>query len=151
VNFRFACQLHAPVASVFAFHEDPEHLTMLWRNRRDFRLLRHDGNIKPGSETWVEQTIGILPIVLGFRHVLYEPPFRFGERQIHGPFKTFYHEHAFAGAGGGTKVTDILDVEWPAHLGGALAMRRLIEPRLRAFFAFRRAAYAALVLEGRFD
>jgi ligand-binding SRPBCC domain-containing protein len=150
MDLHFVCHVQAPLPAVFAFHENPEHLNVMLRGRRDFRLLHHDGSIRPGCETWVEQRVGILPVVLGFRHVLYEPPHRFGEELIHGPFKTFRHIHEFVDRPGGTAVEDRLCVDLPIQYGGHLAMRFLAAPRLCAFFAHRHGVYAALTREGAF-
>jgi ligand-binding SRPBCC domain-containing protein len=138
-----------PRAAVFAFHENPENINVLHRGWSAVRTIHHDGNVKPASRTWIEATFaGILPVVLGFEHTLYEPPFRFAERQIHGPFQRFLHEHQFDEIQSATVVRDILDVELPAWYGGESAMRRLIAPRLNRIFALRCTRLSELALGG---
>jgi len=72
-----------------------------------------------------------------FRHFLHEPPLRFGEGLIKGVFSKYEHIHEFLPADPGAVVRDILDVRLPWYLGGELAMRLVVAPRLRRFFAYR--------------
>ena len=146
MELRFEQVVALPREAVFAFHEDPEHLVRLHRGWAAFRLLHHDGGVAPGSRTWFEITVaGIVPVVLGFEHTVYEPPLRFGERLIHGPFRKFSHTHEFEdGAAGKTVVRDLLDVELPWYYGGEPAMRLIVGPLLRRAFGLRGAALLRL-------
>ena len=145
---RVAC----PRQPLFAFHQDPGHLADLLRGLTGFRVLRHEGNIAPGSETWTEQMmLGFVPVVLGFRHTDLDPPHSFQERIIHGPFSRFVHRHEFEARGEETIVRDQLDVGVPLHFGGELAMRVLLGPWMRSFFALRHLALEELIAEGAMD
>ena len=137
-----------PIETVFAFHEDPANLARLLRNWRGFRILHHDGNIRPGSETWVEQTVGsCVPVVMGVRYTIYEPPTRFAEQMIHGPFHQFEHIHEFESTPQGIVVRDLLDVAWPSHYGGKFVMRLCVAPMLRRVFEFRQIVLEQLLDE----
>lgn len=149
MHFRFEQRIELPRAAVFAFHEDPEHLALLHRGWAAFRMIRHDGPLRPGSRTWFEVNVaGILPVVLGFETTICEPPRRFGERLIHGPFRRFTHLHAFEEDGAGTVVRDDLEVELSWYYGGELAMKIVIAPLLRRAFAFREDALLRLSQTG---
>lgn len=146
---------HVPLPQdvVFAFHENPRRLELILMDWPSFRLLHCGDSIAPGNETWVEETtMGILPVVLGYRHVVYEPPKRFGEELIHGPFSRFTHIHEFEPAeGGGTIVRDRLDVAVPWQYGGAIAMRWMVAPRIRHVFALRGRALRQLAANGTIE
>ena len=151
MNFRFEHCIRLPIEEVFRFHEDPANLGVLLHGWPGFRLLHHDGHIFPGAMTWFEQTIAAcIPMVLGFRHMLYEPPHRFAEELIHGPFRHFAHVHEFEQVEHATMVRDLLEVRLPWHYGGDAAVRICVAPALRRVFAFRHqalerwAAHAAL-------
>lgn len=123
---------------VFAFHQDPEHLELLHRGWASFRMIHHDDSLYRGSRTWFETTIaGILPVAMGFEHSVYEPPYRFGEQLIHGPFSKFIHLHEFDEVTAGTTVRDLLEVELPWYYGGEQAMKLLVAPMLRRAFKLR--------------
>jgi hypothetical protein len=101
MEFCFEQVVEAPIERVFGFHASPTHLALLHRDCTTFRLLHHDGDVRPGCTTWFEEKLaGFLPVVLGFRHVTYEPPLRFAEELIHGPYDRFIHVHEFANHAG---------------------------------------------------
>ncbi len=145
---RFCFEHTVPVAhtKVFAFFENPEHLELLHAGWSRIRLLHHETQLRVGAETWVELTVaGFIPIVLGFRHTLFEPPIRFGEHAIHGPFSRFTHIHEFIPMGPNTVVRDALDVCLPRHFGGEALMRHLVAQSIRRMFRDRAQALARIL------
>jgi len=149
VQLRFEQLVPVPRAALFAFHSDPANLVVLLQGWKGFELLAHDGNIRPGSRVQLRQTVGPLRHELIFEHFVLEPPLRFGERQVRGPFARFEHVHEFAEAAGGTTLVDRIDFALPWRLGGPLAERLVAAPELLRFFEFRRAAYRRLCASGR--
>jgi len=135
--------------SVFKYHETPANLVLLMEGWPAFRMLEHDGTIRCGSKVRVAERVGPFWIPLTFEHFIYEPPYRFAERQIEGPFSKCEHIHEFVEEDGGTRIIDHLDVELPMWMGGGLATRLLMVPRLRRFFAFRKKSYASLLQSGK--
>ncbi len=134
---------------VFAFFEDPERLEMLHAGWSKIRLLQHESRVHVGAETWVEVTLaGFVPIVLGFRHFLFEPPFRFGEEAIHGPFSRFVHIHEFGPQRGNTVVRDLLEVCLPRHYGTETAMKCCVAPAIKRMFYNRAEALTRLASDG---
>jgi hypothetical protein len=90
MNFCFENRVPLDRETVFAFHQNPARLELLHAGWSATRVLAHAGNVHVGAETWIKVTLaGFLPLVLGFRHTVCEPPFRFGEEQMHGPFSRF--------------------------------------------------------------
>ena len=72
----------------------------------------------------------------------------FEEHLIAGPFALFTHVHRFQAEGAATRVTDELEVRLRWWLGGELATRILVAPRLRRAFAARHAALSRLIEAG---
>lgn len=149
VRFCFEHIVPLPRELVFAFFENPKRLDLLYAGRSKIRLLRHDSHVRVGAETWVEVMLkGIVPMVLGFRHNLFEPPFRFGEEAIHGPFSGFVHIHEFGLQDRKTVVRDLLEVGLPWHYGGGVVMKRIVAPAIKRMFHNRAQALARLVRDG---
>jgi ligand-binding SRPBCC domain-containing protein len=149
---RFVFEKHVPVRRqlLFRFHECPAHLAVLHAGWSKVRLLQHEERLRVGGETWLEQTVaGLLPVILGFRHTLLEPPFRFAEELIHGPFARFSHVHEFVEQGPSTLVRDIVEFEWPWWFGGRLASHLCIERGIRAMFSKRGDAMVRLAENGQ--
>ena len=135
--------------TVFAFFENPERLKLLHAGWPRIRLLHHETQVRVGTETWVEVTVaGFVPMVLGFRHILFEPPIRFGEAAIHGPFSRFIHIHEFGPRNGKTVVRDLLEVCLPWHYGGEILMKRSVAPAITRMFHNRAEAMTRLACDG---
>lgn len=150
MHFRFESRVPTPLKVAFAFHKNPGALALLHAGWDHLRVLRHPQEIRIGAETWVEQLVaGFIPVVLGFRHHVYDPPFLFGEEMIHGPFSRFVHLHQFAEENGETVISDILEVQWPWQYGGNPVLRGIIAPQLRLMFQRRAEALLRLCQEGR--
>ena len=66
----------------------------------------------------------------------WEPPFRFVDEQVRGPYRIWIHEHTFEEKPGGTVVRD--NVRYSV-LGGALVNRVFVRPDLRKIFGYRHA------------
>ena len=149
MKLAFEHTVHASAEEVFRFHENPNNLALLLRGWTTFRLVANDGHIRVGSLTRVQERIGPLWIPMTFEHFVYEPPFRFGERQVRGPFKKLEHVHEFESRGSGTILRDLLDVVLPWYLGGSLVMWLFVAPKFRRFFAFRHAEMDRLIRAGK--
>ena len=65
----------------------------------------------------------------------WEPPLRFVDEQIRGPYRVWVHEHRFEEIAAGTRVIDHVRYAVP---GGALVQRLLVAPDLERVFDFRR-------------
>ncbi len=149
MEFRFEHLVPVPRETLFRFYENPAHLSLLHAGIPGFRLLHHEGTIQPGATLWVEQTIGgCIPLVMGFRHLVYEPPGLFGEEMIHGPFSIFKHIHEFEQVGDATVVRDLLDITLAWPYGGALGTRLFAAASIRSLFALRSRALQRLVDSG---
>jgi ligand-binding SRPBCC domain-containing protein len=149
MQLRFEQYIEQPAPVLFAFHADPRNLGVLLDSWPGFRLLHLSGHIRPGAQTWVEQMIaGFIPLVMAFRHTIYEPPHRFAEELFHGPFRRFAHIHEFEPSGSGTIVRDLLDIQLPWYYGGETGVRLGVAPAFRRFFAFRHQALQRLVARG---
>lgn len=66
---------------------------------------------------------------------VWEPPFRFVDRQLKGPYRLWVHEHTFEAYNGGTRVVDRVEYQ---VLGGALVNTLLVRRDLTRIFSFRR-------------
>lgn len=148
MQLRFEQHLSIDREMLFRFHETPRNLTLLMQHWPTFRLDSHEGSIRPGAKLQAAERVGPFWIPMTFEHFLYEPPHRFGERQLRGPFRRCQHIHEFLEVDGGTKIIDHIEVELPIWMGGALATRLFAARRLRRMFEYRQRAYQSLVVQG---
>ena len=83
------------------------------------------------------------------RITAYEPPRRFVDEQIRGPFRHLRHEHVFDDLGGGrTRMTDRMTVGAPFGALGSLVTRMVLGPYLRRLLV-RRSAHVRRLAETR--
>jgi len=149
MKFCFERAIQLPRETVFAFHLKPACLALLHSGWSQLRVLKHESEVRVGGETWVEHTVaGCLPVALGYRHTRCDPPLRFAEVLIHGPFSRFTHVHEFEEHKGQTLVRDLLDVEWPWQFGGSLVLTRLVAPSIVRVFRNRGEALERLTRNG---
>ncbi len=71
----------------------------------------------------------------------WDPPHRFVDEQIRGPYRTWVHEHTFTPHEDGTLVRDYVQYDM---LGGWLADRLLVRRDLRRIFAYRQQRLAEI-------
>jgi ligand-binding SRPBCC domain-containing protein len=75
-----------------------------------------------------------IPLRWQSRIEVWEPPVRFVDVQIRGPYRRWHHEHVFEEVPGGTLCRDIVHYAVP---GGRLIERLFVRPDLTKIFAFR--------------
>jgi len=149
MKFLFRQWIGVPREAAFAFFSNPGCLPLLHVEEKHVRVLRHGANVRIGAETWAEVTVfKILPIVLGFKHDLHEPPERFGEALTHGVFSKFTHVHEFVDRDGGTEIRDVLEVKLPWYYGGEAAVRAWVAPGIERSFAIRHRQLERLAKSG---
>jgi ligand-binding SRPBCC domain-containing protein len=149
MRFCFECPVTLARETVFAFFENPEGLKLLHEGFSKIRLLHYERQVRVGAETWIELSVaGFVPVVMGFRHMLFEPPFAFGEQIIHGPFSRFVHIHEFDVQDRRTVVRDMIEVCLPWRYGGEIMTKRVVAPLIRRVFHNRAEAMAQLECNG---
>jgi len=72
----------------------------------------------------------------------WDPPRRFVDRQIAGPYRLWVHEHTFRDIRGGTRVDDTVEYGVPL---GALVQKWFVGPDLESIFAYRKAKLAEIL------
>ena len=75
----------------------------------------------------------------------WEPPFRFTDFMVRGPYKLWEHTHTFEPVDGGTVTTDVVRYAIPYGPLGALAHVAFVRRDLRRIFDYRRDTVAALL------
>lgn len=74
----------------------------------------------------------------------WEPPLRFVDRQLRGPYRLWHHEHTFTAIDGGTLVKDAVTYIVP---GGSLVHALFVKADVRRIFEYRRKVLRELLGE----
>src|SRR5438309_1259067 len=124
-------RIAAPPAVVFAFHESPGALERLTPPWEEVELLEGGGSIRPGSRVVLRTKVGPLSLTWVAEHTEYDPPRSFADRQVKGPFASWYHRHTFLDDGsGGTRLHDEVEYEPPLGWLGRKVGGRYLEEKL---------------------
>lgn len=135
--------LPLPLDEVFAFFADAGNLQALIPPWLHFRISTpRPVEMRPG--TLIDYQIRLYGLPLRWRSEItaWEPPHRFVDEQLRGPYRLWHHEHTFRAEGGRTRVTDHVHY---AVLGGALIDRLLVRRQLEGIFRYRHERIAALL------
>ncbi|RUL88250.1 SRPBCC family protein [Tautonia sociabilis] len=144
-------RIAAPPEVVFAFHESPGALRRLIPPWDDVRVEEQADSIRPGARVVLVSKFGPVPIRWVAEHTEYEPPHRFADRQVSGPFARWYHVHRFLDDGqGGTIMRDEVEYEPPLGLLGRLLGDHTIRQKLQKMFDFRHETVRRIVESGDF-
>ena len=140
-------RLPAAPDDVFAFFADARNLESITPPLLRFRVVTPDPiEMRVGALIQYRLRLRGLPISWLTSIQAWEPPVRFADQQVRGPYALWHHVHEFAPAGpGATVMRDT--VHYAIGLGalGALADRALVRRDLRRIFDFRAAAVPALL------
>ena len=128
-------RLPRPAAEIFPFFSDAANLERLTPPWLRFRILTatpidmHEG-------TLIDYRLRVRGVPLRWRTRIraWEPPHRFVDEQLKGPYRLWVHEHTFREADGGTVCGDRVEYAVP---GGALAHRLFVRRDVERIFAYR--------------
>lgn len=135
-TFRDEIVLPAPRPEVFAFFADARNLEQLTPPWLRFEVVT-EGEIIMATGILIDYRIHWRRIPMRWRTEIeaWEPPYRFVDRQIRGPYRLWRHEHLFTERGDGTSIVDRVEY---APLGGTIAQRLVIARDVERIFAYRR-------------
>jgi ligand-binding SRPBCC domain-containing protein len=133
-----------PRTEVFAFFADPGNLIRLTPPSLHLRLTTAVP-LAPGAVLDYRLRWWGLPIRWRAFIREYDPPYRFFDVQVRGPFSRWEHRHRFLEADGGTVVEDRVVYRLPFGALGRVAHAALVDRRLRAAWDYRTRQLAALL------
>ena len=127
-----------PLVEVFDFFSKAENLQELTPAWLHFHIL----DVKPSpvrKGTLIKYSLRwrILPIRWTTEIVEWEPPHRFVDVQLKGPYKLWHHEHRFAAEGNGTRIFDEVQYALPFGPLGKIAHAVKVKKDVENIFAYR--------------
>lgn len=138
--------LARPRPEVFAFFAEPASLERLTPPAFRLRLLNRTATMTTGAVLDFRlRWLGIVPLRWRAFVREWDPPFRFVDVQVRGPYARWEHRHRFLEEGGGTWVEDRVTYRLPLGLLGRAAHALVVERQLRELWAYRHQQLAELV------
>lgn len=99
-----------------------------------------------GVGTLIDDRIQLFGVPLDWRTRIdaFEPPHRFVDRQLRGPYRRWVHTHEFLETVDGTRIVDRVEYQVPFGALGWVAHALFVRPTLDRLFDFRRDRIDAL-------
>jgi ligand-binding SRPBCC domain-containing protein len=134
-EFKSEIWLPRPVEEVFAFFSDPANLDSITPPWLSFRIVRpRPIEMRVGTLLDYRLRIRGLPVRWRSKITAWEPPHRFVDEQIRGPYRLWIHEHNFEIQNAGTIVRDhvqyAVPFDWLVH-------KLMVRPDVEGIFAYR--------------
>jgi ligand-binding SRPBCC domain-containing protein len=127
--------LPRPIDEVFPFFSDAHNLERLTPTFLKFQVVTPDPIVmKPGAHIRYKLSLHGIPISWESEITAWDPPHRFVDEQLSGPYRLWRHEHRFVAQNNGTQVSDHVDY---AVLGGSLINKIFVAPDVRRIFDYR--------------
>lgn len=136
-ELRATTTISAPLDETFAFFSKAENLGMLTPSAMDFAIAGSPAVI--GENAVIEYRLRVGPVPIGWRSriVSWRPGEGFVDLQEAGPYRSWWHEHAFRADGAVTVMEDRVCYTPPLGVLGRLANRLFIQPTLKRIFRYR--------------
>jgi ligand-binding SRPBCC domain-containing protein len=139
-RFESSQELPAPPETVFPFFADATNLETITPPWLRFRVTT-PAPIEMREGARIDYRLRIHGIPVRWRSEItdWDPPHRFVDRQLRGPYRRWIHTHTFTKTAIGTRVQDEVEYAVP---GGALVERMFVRPDVERIFAYRRETLA---------
>ncbi|HWV37074.1 MAG TPA: TIGR01777 family oxidoreductase [Vulgatibacter sp.] len=137
-RLRMEAVVLAPVEEVFSFFSAPENLGAMTPPRMRFRIVDQPRLVGEGAR--IEYRIRMGPFDRSWRTRIevWQPGAGFVDSQVSGPYRIWWHEHAFRSVPAGTHMEDRVWYGFPLGWLGGAVQRLFVEPELRRIFTYRR-------------
>ena len=130
-----------PREEVFEFFADANQLERITPSWLNFKVLTpRPITMKAGLLLDYKIRLHAIPIKWRTEISAWDPPFRFVDQQLKGPYKRWWHEHIFEDLGNG--LTLVRDEVHYIPRGGSLLHRLMVKPDLKRIFTYRQEQLA---------
>ncbi|MCH2141964.1 MAG: SRPBCC family protein [Phycisphaerales bacterium] len=132
-----SARIRQPRARVFGFFSDARNLERITPPLLKFSILT-EGPIDMCVGALIDYRLRIRGLPLRWRTEItaWDPPHRFEDTQLKGPYRQWIHEHRFHDEGEWTRMEDTVHYR---VLGGRLVNRLFVAPDVLKIFTYRNA------------
>jgi ligand-binding SRPBCC domain-containing protein len=126
-----------PVEEIFPFFSDPKNLEKITPPWLKFAI--HSQSTESAAlGTLIEYRLKMRGLPMRWKSEIteWERNVRFADKQLIGPYKSWYHVHTFTPKDGGTLMVDHVKFELPFGILGKIAVP-LVKSDLRKIFSYR--------------
>lgn len=127
-----------PLEEVFAFFSDARNLERITPSWLGFQMLT-PGPIRITAGTKLRYRLRVHGLPLSWTTEIrrWEPPYRFIDVQLSGPYRLWHHTHRFEADNGGTRMTDTVRYRLPFGLLGRAVQALKVGSDVKEIFDYR--------------
>ncbi len=127
-----------PVEEVLTFFSDANNLEAITPRQLNFHILT-PGPIRMAAGARIDYQLTLYGIPLKWATLIesWEPPHKFVDVQLRGPYRVWRHTHRFLAAGAGTRILDDVDYELPFGPLGRLVEALWTRREVAGIFGYR--------------
>lgn len=128
---------------VFSFFENPANLKKITPPNLGFQILTPTP-IQMGEGCLIDYTVRILGLPIRWTSLIaeYDPPYKFVDVQLKGPYSFWHHTHLFKEHPEGTQIEDVVRYCLPFGILGQLMHGLLVQRQLQSIFDYREKVIA---------
>jgi ligand-binding SRPBCC domain-containing protein len=137
-SLTFETKLYRSLDEIFDFFSNAENLNTVTPTEVEFSMLTPTP-IKMQVGTLINYRIKLMGIPFYWRtHInVWEPPYRFVDEQVKGPYILWHHEHTFEQKDGYVLMTDKLHYLSPGWFLEPLINRFFVTPQIKKIWQYR--------------
>lgn len=130
--------VNQPVKSVFEFFSRPGNLSKITPVSLGFKILT-PSPIEMNKGTLINYTIRLLFMRIRWTTLItsYDPPHKFIDEQLKGPYSFWHHMHTFKETENGTLIIDDVRYVLPFSFLGRIAHFLFVRKQLKKIFSYR--------------
>jgi ligand-binding SRPBCC domain-containing protein len=146
-EFQSELWLPLPPEELFSFFADAANLDALTPPWLNFHIVTPPPiAMREGALIDYRLRVRGIPLRWRTRINVWQPPYRFVDEQLRGPYRQWIHEHTFEARDGGTRARDVVRYAVPFDF---IAHRWLVRPDVERIFRYRSAALTQRFGDGR--
>jgi len=135
--FKKSSELPFDQQTVFDYHASRGAIDRLIPPWEQVKILKRNESLDVGAEVLLQQSLGVLKMEWLAKHTVFEPPTRFQDIQVRGPFRSWIHDHLIESAPNHTcRLTDSVQYRLPYGLLGQLGSH-WIQAKIASMFDYR--------------
>ena len=134
--------IERPVAEVFDFFSRAENLEKVTPPQLQFQILTPLPIVMKAG-TIIDYKLKVHHIPLSWQTEIseWDPPYRFTDIQVRGPYRKWIHQHIFENSGSGTRMKDLLEYAIPGGILSSIINHLLVRKDIESIFQFREKRY----------
>jgi ligand-binding SRPBCC domain-containing protein len=129
----------------FAFFSRPENLEEITPPFLNFHIVRAENELRTGSIIEYRLKVRGIPMRWTSEITVWEPPRRFVDTQLRGPYALWRHQHTFVAENGGTRIGDDVEYALPFGVVGQLVHALLVRRDVEQIFEYRKQRLGELL------